>query len=102
MKHLHYEIHAYSRRQPYPIEQISGKLAKKEYQMGGVIILDIQANSEKEAMLKVKQMVRKRGYRLARIYECHSPDIDQSLSQEVQLIQLELQKKMYDLLKPNA
>ena len=101
MKHYHYEINTFNYKFPYIKGQLSKELEKIEFQMGEAALVSVQANSEEEAMEKSKTIIKRKFYRLMKVYDCHlsEPLID---PQELQITQLEIQKKTLDFLKGNG
>ena len=58
-------------------------------------VITVYAEDEKEAILKAKQMINKKHYRISKVAEIH----DHSNQEDMQILQLEMQKKMLDTLK---
>jgi hypothetical protein len=84
-KHYHYEVTGYN------------KVEKK--QLDDVVYITTMAKNEKEAIKLAKPMVKKKYYRISRAWECLE---EHGIQAEMQMLQIELQKKIYDLVKPSG
>jgi hypothetical protein len=96
MKHYHWEIQAYNVKFPYPKNT---NAPKSQYQIGDLSIVDVLAESEKEAIEKAKSLIKKKFYRLGKMYECHTPDLDPTLGQDMQMTGLKMQAELLKTLK---
>ncbi len=92
MKHYHYEIQGYN-----SFEYMDNNT--KDFKMFDMSIIDVLAKTEKTALKKAKGLLKKTYYRVDKVYECHQSDIDQSLVMDIQLTQIEMQKKTLDAIK---
>lgn len=73
---------------------------KDDFQMIDVTYLTLHAENEKEALEKAKTMIVRPHYRVESMQEEHPKDDD--LHADMQMTQLEMQKKMLDLFKKNT
>lgn len=83
--HYHYEVIGYE------------KIDKKTLICFNSVALTTIAENEKEAIKLTKPMVKKKYYRISKAWQCLE---EHGMQAEMQMLSLELQKKMYDLLKP--
>ncbi|HEX9504137.1 MAG TPA: hypothetical protein VF974_07550 [Patescibacteria group bacterium] len=100
MKHYHYEFNAFNYKSPYIEGQIAPQLLAtgKEYHMGEGTVVVVIASTEEEALGKAKSIIKRNYYRLMKAFECEVPE-SQIDPQEIQVLQLEMQKKMLDFIK---
>ncbi len=82
-QHYHYEVTGYNR--------------KDKITLWDAVSLSTVAKNEKEAIKLVKPMIKKKFYRIQKVWQCLE---EHGLQAEMQMLQIELQKKMYDLMKP--
>lgn len=80
--HYHYEITGYS-------------LIKDE-RLLDICSISVYAKNEDEAIKRAKDMVVKKYYRVNKSWECTQ---DHGLQLEMQMAQLEMQKKIFDFMK---
>jgi len=85
--HWHYEVMGY---------QVEDKPTNryKDFSM-----IDVVASSEKEAIKKAKEMLKKNHYRISKVYEHHSTSSGHEFQQEATVTQLKLQKELLDTIK---
>lgn len=83
VKHYHYVITAYEK--------------EKKMMLLNSSEITVRATSEEDAYQLAKEMLVRPKYRIAKVWECFE---DHELSQRMQMVQIEIQKKMYDLMKP--
>lgn len=102
MKHYHYEIQGFNAKAPYLNTDLNPKLSKDNFQMGDVAMLDVHASNEEEAIIKARALLKKKYYRVGKVYECHSPNYDPDLQQDMQMTQIEVQKKLLDEVKKHG
>ena len=96
--HDHYEIQAFQEKKRYPKDHFAYHSWPKDYQMLGWTIVDVIADSEKEALKKAKSKAKRKHYRVAKVYECHQ--MDPEMSQELQIRNSTYMEKMVkELLK---
>lgn len=93
MKHYHFEVQAFNGKTPLK------PAVKGAFNMQDVTVVDIIALSEEEALKKAKPLNVKKYYRVGKVYECHASEQNPQLGQDMQMAQIEIQKKMYDLIK---
>ena len=91
MKHWAY----YTYDKKIPVKGQEENFRKGVFQMINMVEINVLAENEKQANLKVKQFLKRKFYQLAKGWEEH----DSSISEDMQMIQLEMQKKILDLLK---
>ncbi len=82
--HWHYDVLAYNKRD------------KKNKTFDDFCNISLLAYSEEEAINKAKPVVNKKYYRIAKVFECVEIHGMQS---EIQMAQLEIQKKTLDAMK---
>ena len=69
MRHFHYEIHGFNKR--FAPEGSTIKTGILDFTP-----IDVVAKNEEEALSLAKTLVKKRYYRIGRVYECHAALID--------------------------
>jgi len=84
--HYHYEVTGYMKME-------------KNKMLYNSVAVTLEADSEEEALRKAKKMIKKKFYRIAKVWECLETH---GMQAEMQMLQLEMQKKLYDLIKPSG
>lgn len=83
----------------YTIVSYSRKVNVLKPRYKGEVMLDnsseilVEAENEKEALLEAKKMLKRKGYRIAKVWK------KDEFHDEVHVLQLEMQKQMLDLAK---
>ena len=88
MNHKHWEVQAYKVKLP------GQPGIKDDYGMGDIVTISVLAESEKEALEKAKSTVKRKFYRLGKVWECEQTQSDPELSQRMQMAQLKILSKI--------
>ncbi len=96
MKHFHYEVQVFDTKMPYKDPQFGSD----QFIFGGLVIVTVMTQTAKEAIKKARTMLKKKYYRIGKVWDCTHEE-GHELQEEMQMTQIEIQKKMYDLLKGN-
>jgi len=91
--HWHYKVQAAAKK------AWKDPKDKNNWYLSDSAIIDVVADSDKEAIAKAKKMLKKKIYRIGEVYEHHSSSTGYELGQEIQITQLKIQKEMLDLFK---
>lgn len=92
MKHFHYEVHGYQ-------ETYFQKETGKNTGIIDFAVIEVLALSEKEARSKAKLMLKKKHYRIGRVYECHYSEYDPMEAKEMEVLKMEQRNQMLKEIK---
>ena len=93
MKHYHFEIQGFQRK-------VLINKEKNNFQIFNFSLIDVISDTEENAIKKAKSLVKKKYYRLNRMYECHYSEMDNDLELRMRMAALEAQTKAIKLLSP--
>ena len=85
--HYHYEVTGYM------------KATKDKKALYDSVAITVYSKNEKEAIQQAKKIIKKKFYRIAKAWECFETH---GMQAEMQMLQLEMQKKMIDMIKPQG
>ena len=97
MKHYHYEVQGFNEVLP---EEEHIKITKSRFRFGDFAVIDVIEFSEQKAIEKAKGILKKKFYRIGKVYECHQSEMDNELEQRIKMATLETQAKALKLLSP--
>ena len=86
-KELRWEIHAY-------------KEEKEDHVLTDVSSVFVNAENEEGALRKAKDIIKRANYRVGKVWE--REDYDPKLAQEMQMVQLKIQKEMLQHVKGHS
>lgn len=83
MKHFHFEIQAFQEKTHIPGK---GRFA---FEINDMAVVDVLAFTEKEAINKAKTILKRKHYRVGKVYECHRSEEDPQEERELRILQME-------------
>ena len=91
-----WEVHAFKEKGPGGFKGYKGT---KDYSMLDDVLVDVAAENETEALKKAKSLVKRKYYRLGKMWEYLPQEHQVGLQEEMQMTLLKMQKQLLDILK---